>query len=318
MNRAAELLGVTVPIVQAPIGSATTAELAAAVSNAGGLGTLAGTWRSPDALRKIIHHTQALTTRPFGVNLVLAFDTAELLEIILAAGVRVVSFSWGDPAPWIPVVHRTGGIVVHSVGNAVDAKAAVDAGADLLVAQGREAGGHVQGTTPLAELLAEMKGGVSVPVLAAGGIGDVNAARRALALGADGLWLGTRFLASRESSAHPDYKQAILEAGSADTMLGVVFTIGWADAPHRVIRNSTVRAWESSGRQHGGRPGEGDVVARFEDGKPVVRYEDVIPVEGMTGELESLALYAGESVGSITEILPAATIVEQMSAAFRT
>jgi NAD(P)H-dependent flavin oxidoreductase YrpB (nitropropane dioxygenase family) len=173
----------------------------------------------------------------------------------------------------------------------------------------------VQGTTPLAGLLAEIKPEVDVPVLAAGGIGDVNAARQAIALGADGLWLGTRFLASQESAAHPDYKRRLLEARATDTLLDLVFNIGWDDAPHRVIRNSTVLKWESSGRRsQGERPGEGDVVARFGDGRPIVRYEDVIPVEGMTGELESLAL-SPESVETIMEI-PARGGTEQMSAAF--
>ena len=319
MTRAAGLLGVAFPIVQAPIGSASTAELAAAVSNAGGLGMLAGTWRSPDGLRTLIRRTRALTQRPFGVNLVLAFDVAGQLRVSLDAGVRIISFFWGDPAPWVSTVQQAGGVVMHTVGSALEAVHAAAAGVDLLVAQGVEAGGHVCGTTPLRALLSGIRSDApAIPVLAAGGIGDVAAARRALEAGADGVWLGSRFVASVEAAAHPNYKQRLVGAVSGDTVLSTVFDIGWPDAPHRAIRNSTVRAWETAGRPPvGSRPGEGDVVARHRNGLPVLRYEDTPPLEGMTGDLESLPLYAGESVDSINEVLPAATIVEQFQAAFR-
>ena len=175
MTRAVGLLGVTFPIVQAPIGSASTAKLAAAVSNTGGLGMLAGTWRSPDALRDLIQRTRALTQRPFGVNLVLAFDVAEQLRASPDAGVRIISFFWGDPAPWVSTVHQAGGIVLHTAGSVQEAADAASAGVDMLVAQGVEAGGHVRGTAPLQQLLPDIRRAVPVvPVLAAGGIGDVD------------------------------------------------------------------------------------------------------------------------------------------------
>lgn len=319
MNAAASRLGVDLPIVQAPIGSATTAVLAAAVSNAGGLGMLAGSWRTPAELRELIGQTRTLTPRPFGVNLVLPFDPAPRLHAALEAGARIISLFWGDPAPWIPLVHEAGGLVIHSVGDADEAARAAAAGVDLLVAQGVEAGGHVRGTTPLAELIGTVKRAArDVPVLAAGGIGDVAACHRALGLGVEGVWVGTRFLASAESGAHAIYKSHIVGANAADTMLGTIFDIGWPEAPHRMLRNSTVRAWEAAGRPSTGtRPGEGEVIAHYSDGTPVARYEDMIPVEGMTGNLEALALYAGCSVDAITEVLPAARIVERLGAAFR-
>lgn len=319
MNAAATRLGVELPIVQAPIGSATTPALAAAVSNAGGLGMLAGSWRSPVVLRDLIGQTRALTRQPIGVNLVLEFDPARQIETALKAGVRIISLFWGDPAPWVPKVHQAGGIVIHSVGSPEEAANAVAAGVDLLVAQGVEAGGHVRGTVPLADLIGAVKGvATGIPVLAAGGVGDANDARRALALGADGVWLGTRFLASVEAGAHTEYKERLVAARGTDTVLGTVFDIGWPNAPHRALRNSTVSAWERAGRpSSGARPGEGEIVARHADGRPVVRYEDTIPLEGMTGDLEALALYAGQSVDAIVNVMPAARIVEALRPVFR-
>lgn len=319
MNAAASRLGIRLPIVQAPIGSATTPALAAAVSNAGGLGMLAGTWQSPDLLRGLIAQTRALTDRPFGLNLVLAFDPQERLRAGLEAGVRIFSFFWGDPAPWVGAVHQAGGVVIHTAGDAREAAAAAAAGVDVLVAQGVEAGGHVRGTTPLATLIGEVKGAApGVPVLAAGGIGDGRGARAALRRGADGVWLGTRFVASDESGAHPDYKRRLAAATAGETLRGVVFDIGWPAAPHRMLRNSTVRAWEAAGRPAPGvRPGEGDLVARYPDGRPVVRYEDMIPVEGMTGDLEALALYAGCSVDAVPDTRPAARIVAELATGLR-
>lgn len=312
MNRAARRLGVRFPIVQAPIGSATTPALAAAVSNAGGLGMLAGSWRSPAELVALIHETKALTPHPFGVNLVLAFDPGERLRASLEAGVRIISFFWGDPAPWIPLVHQAGGIAIHAAGSRLEAAEAAAAGVDLLVAQGVEAGGHVRGTTPLEQLTGEVRDvATNIPVLAAGGIATAEDARRAIANGVDGVWVGTRFVASEESRAHVDYKERIVAASAADTELGTTFDIGWPGAPHRALRNSTVR-----GRGTGRRPGEGEIIARYANGRPIVRYEDTIPLEGMSGNLEALALYAGMSVDGITDVLPAATIVDRLSTAF--
>ena len=318
MNAAARRLGVELPIVQAPVGSVTTPALAAAVSNAGGLGMLAATWRSPAQLREVLRQTRALTTRPFGVNLVLAFDPRERLRVALEEGVGVISLSWGDPAPWIRMIHEAAGTVIHAVGSADEAARASHAGVDILVAQGVEAGGHVLGTVPRDRLVAEVKqlaGGI--PVLAAGGVSDAEDVRKAMNAGADGVWSGTRFVACTEAGAHPDYQQRIVDATAVDTLLCGLFDIGWPDAPHRVIRNSTVRVWEAAGRPAGARPGEGEVLAHFPGGRPIVRYADVPPVAGVTGEVEALALYAGESVERIEDVLPAAEIVHRMSAALR-
>ena len=203
------LVGIDLPIVQAPVGGISTPALAAAVSEAGGLGTLSITWREPDALRALLRETRALTGKPFAVNLVLAWDPAERLEIALAAGVRIVSFFWGDPAPWVEPVHAAGGIVLHTVASAEEARRAGDAGVDAVVAQGWEAGGHVWGEVATMALVPRVVDAVSpVPVVAAGGIADGRGLAAALALGAGAAWMGTRFLLAEEAATHPVYREA--------------------------------------------------------------------------------------------------------------
>src|SRR5439155_20374140 len=136
------LLDLEVPIVQAPIGPCACPELAAAVSNAGGLGVLAVTWHQPQHIGSLIRQTRELTDRPFGVNLILEWEQHERLAACLASGVGIVSFFWGDPAPYVDAVHGAGGRVVHTIGSAEEARRVVDAGVDVVVAQGVEAGGH--------------------------------------------------------------------------------------------------------------------------------------------------------------------------------
>jgi nitronate monooxygenase len=140
-----KLLHIATPIIQAPIGSASCPALAAAVSNAGGLGMLSITWRSLDDTRRVIWETKELTKKPFGVNLVLEFDTEERLQIALENAVPVISFFWGDPSPYVEQIHRNRATVMHSLGSAAEVRPLVDAGVDVLVAQGVEAGGHVWG-----------------------------------------------------------------------------------------------------------------------------------------------------------------------------
>lgn len=309
-----ELLGVDLPIVQAPIGSATNPALAAAVSNAGGLGMLAGTWRDPDSLRRIVRETRELTGRPFGVNLVLRWPPEERLELCLEEGVEVVSFSWGDPAPYIERVHSGGARLLHTVGFAEEATVAADVGVDVIVAQGWEAGGHVVGGVATLPLIPRVVDAVHPrPVLAAGGIADGRGLVAALALGAAGVMMGTRFLASEEARVHPAYRDGVLGASETDTVYSQLFDIGWPDAPHRTLRNTTVAAWEEAGRPAAGsRPGEGEVVASGPDGTPVPRYSDIIPLPETTGSVEALALYMGQSAGLVTRVQLAAEIVEDV------
>lgn len=318
-----DLLGLDHPIVQAPIGSATTPELAAAVSEIGALGTLSVTWRDLAETRAAIEAAADRTDRPFGVNLVLddaatAIPTDEHLEACLDAGAPLVWFSFGDPTGYVGQARDAGARVAVTVGDAAGAREAAAAGADLLVAQGWEAGGHLDGDVATTPLVPSVVDAVDVPVVAAGGIGDGRGVAAALALGADGAALGTRFLASEEADAHPDYQQLVVGAGEDDTEHTRLFEKGWPGRPHRVLRNDTVERWEAAGRPPPGeRPGETDVVAAGEGSAPISRYDEALATRDVKGRVEEMALYAGQSVGLAYDVHPArlvvATLVAEMN-----
>jgi NAD(P)H-dependent flavin oxidoreductase YrpB (nitropropane dioxygenase family) len=310
-NALCRLLRVRVPVVQAPIGSAASAELAAAVSGAGGLGMLASTWLSGAAVREQIRQVRRMTDRPFGVNLVLDFPVAQQLDACLAEGVGIVSTFWGDPATVHSQIRASGALHLHSVGSVAEARRAADAGVDVLVAQGWEAGGHVRGSVSTMVLVPAVVDAVApLPVIAAGGIADGRGLAAVLALGAQAAWLGTRFLTATEAHTHDVYRQHVIDAAAEDAVHTRCFDGGWPDAPHRAIRNATVDRWEAVGSPTAPhRPGEGDLVAVDVAGRPHARYEDLIPLPGMRGSLAEMALYAGQSVALIRETRPAADIV---------
>ncbi|MCF7548196.1 nitronate monooxygenase family protein [Pseudonocardia sp. WMMC193] len=292
-------LGLAAPIVQAPIGSACTPELVAAVGEAGGLGVLAGSWLSAERLTRAIERVRELSARPFGVNLVLSQAPADHVRICVAEAVPVLSTSWGAAAGVSAALRGTGMVHVHMVGAVEDAVRAVADGVDAVVAQGWEAGGHVLGEVSTLALVPAVVDAVDVPVLAAGGIADARGVAAVTALGADAAWVGTRFLAAREADVHPDYRARLAAAGPSDTVFGEVFTGGWPDAPHRALRTSSTLRSDL--------PPE--VVAVDGDGRPVRRYDDVIPTAGVRGDVEALAHYAGQGVGLVHGVSPAASIV---------
>jgi NAD(P)H-dependent flavin oxidoreductase YrpB (nitropropane dioxygenase family) len=303
----------SVPVLQAPIGPAATPALAAAVSEAGGIGSLGASWTEPELLRAQIREVRRRTERPFMVNLVLAFEQEERLELALSEGVELISFSWGVDPRLVERAHAGGAAVVAQAGSAAAARAAVDAGSDIIVAQGLEAGGHVQGEIGVLALVAEVSRVVPVPVLAAGGIADARGVAAAMAAGAAGAMLGTRFVATDEADVHPDWAARLVAASAADTVLTDLFDGGWPGAPHRVLRNSTYRAWEEAGRPApGSRPGEGEVVARH-GGVEIERYSADEPRRDTAGDLEAMCLYAGQGVGVIAAVEPAADIVSRIA-----
>jgi nitronate monooxygenase len=298
------------------MGGAVPAHLAAAVSEAGALGTLP-IWRADDeTLRSVLRKMRSLTSKPFAVNLNMEFPQQDRLEICLDEGVPIISFFWHDPGALVKRAKADGAIVLHTVGNAEDARRAVDNGVDVVVAQGWEAGGHVRGTVatlPLVPAIVDAVG--DTPVIAAGGIADGRGMAAALALGASGVWVGTRFLASEEASIHPEYQSRILAACENDTVYCEdLFNGGWADAPHRVLRNSTVRDWEAAGRPPAGqRPRAGEIVARSPTRGDVDRYASVTPGPDTTGEIEPLSLWSGQGVALVRKVQPAAEIVREMN-----
>jgi nitronate monooxygenase len=309
-------LGIQHPIVQAPIGGLSVPALAGAVSKAGGLGMMAITWLDPDGIRSQIDEVRAMTDKPFGVNVIIdRTDTPqdERVEVALVAGAPVVSFFWGDPAPFIDRVHAAGAIATLTVSSAEEAKRAVDAGIDIVVAQGWEAGGHVWGEVSTLVLVPAVVDAVPrTPVIAAGGIADGRGLAAVLALGAGGAWMGTRFVASEEAPAHADWVARILAAVETDTYYTKLFDVGWADAPHRVLRNQTVDAWLAAGSPPPGeRPGEGEVLATRPDGTEIVRYSSVSARSTVEGRIDELSLWAGQSAGLVHEVLPAAEIVRR-------
>jgi NAD(P)H-dependent flavin oxidoreductase YrpB (nitropropane dioxygenase family) len=312
MTRCCDRLGIDLPIVQAPIGNACTPELVAAVSQAGGLGMFAGSWRTPPELRRLIRETRSRTARPFGVNLVLEWPEAahESLTACMEEGVHVISLCWGNPGPFLRRLDGTGAITMMTVGSADDARRAADQGIDIVVAQGYEAGGHVWGRTSTMALVPAVRDAVSIPLIAAGGIGDGRGIAAALSLGADGAWMGTRFLATRESAAHPAYKQAIIDAAETATVLSQVFDRTWPAAPHRALRNATLDA--ATAAPDGDRPGTADVLGTDASGGPVYRYDDAEPLTGWTGQIGEMCLYAGESCGVVTDLPPAAELVPRL------
>ncbi len=306
-----ELLGIEQPIVQAPM--VAVPQLAAAVSNAGALGMLTLTWSTPagDPVRE----TASLTDRPFGGNLIISTDQHRRLDEALEAGLRIVSLFWGDPAGYVDQVHAADGVVLQTVGSADEARRAVAGGVDVVVAQGWEAGGHVKSRVATLPLVPTVVDAVApVPVIAAGGIGDARGVAAVMALGAQAAWLGTRFLLAQEMPLHEEYRRHLMEAGETDAeWYADLYEVGWPNAPHRALHNSTAEKWEAAGRPPpGSRPGEGEVIARFPSGEEIVRYEPAAPMVGTTGEVEALSLWAGQSVGLVRQPQPAAEIVADL------
>lgn len=301
-TRFTELLGCQVPIQLAPMGGGVvTVDLAAAVSRAGGLGMLQG--REPTPLRERLDGMARAQAGPFGVNFV-SPAAADRAEIEMAAdAARLVEFFWTDPDPVIVGwVHEAGALAGWQVGSAAQARQAADAGCDVIVAQGTEAGGHVRASIGLLPLLSEVLDEVDVPVLAAGGIATPRSMAAALAAGADGVRIGTRFLATPESAAHPDYVAALLTADGESTVLTETFSAGWPDAPHRVLASAVAAALAQ----------RGDSVGSFA-GEPLPRLSSRTPSREVTGAINAMALYAGQGVGQIDQVVPAGQIVADLT-----
>jgi NAD(P)H-dependent flavin oxidoreductase YrpB (nitropropane dioxygenase family) len=310
-----ERLGVEPPVVQAGMGGGISRhELAAAVSEAGGLGTIAV--NGAEGIRRELAAARALTGRPLAVNLLLPFARRDWFEAAGAADV-VVTF-WGEPR------RRTGGAWLHQCGSVAEAKAAQAAGADGVIVQSVEAGGHVRGTTPGLQLLEEARRVLppEYPVLLAGGIAERDDVRAALEAGAHAAVAGTRFLLAEESRAHALYKERLL--GAEETILTELFGAGWP-APHRVVPNAATERWGEPPRlnrllNHLLAPGAryappGMQLRMIRAQRPGSR---LLSPAGPTDDapatlIDAGALYAGETVARIREIRPAAQLVRDLT-----
>jgi nitronate monooxygenase len=316
-TRLCDLLDIDVPIICAPMGpSITGPELAAAVSNAGGLGVISFGADPGDRLRQQIRRLRDLTDKRFGVNFILHFPVEEQVAACLEERVPVLSFFWGDPTPYVERAHAAGAKVIDQVSSVGAAQRSAAAGIDAIIAQGVEAGGHIAGTVTTLALVPRVVDAVApTPVIAAGGIADARGLVAALALGAEGVVLGTRLLATPEAAAHPLYKQKVLEATEEGTVRTIMFGGGWPNAPHRVLRTPFVEQWlsqEARGSEQ--RPDEPVIGETTFGGQriPVQRFAGLPATAESTGDIESMAFLAGQGVGLVREIKPAAEIVREL------
>ncbi|MDB5413417.1 MAG: 2-nitropropane dioxygenase [Rubritepida sp.] len=300
-TRATRLLGIRYPIVQGGLARVAKAELCAAVSEAGGLGQIATAGLADaEALRAEIHRCRSLTDRPFGVNFPLGrMDITAMLEVALEEKVAVIALTAGNPAPWIKRIAGAAKILVLIAGPEL-AKKAEAAGADMVATVGFEGGGHIGRTDETTMVMVpRVVRAVAIPVLASGGIASGAGLLAALALGAEGVEMGTRFVATVEAHAHANYKQALVAADPAGTMI-IKRSLGM---PGRVLGGSYA--------QH--------VAARELAG---VGADEIVPLIAGTvnaaatdeGRLEDGFVWAGQGVGLIDEILPAGEVVRRMAA----
>lgn len=298
MNAICALYGIRYPIIQAGMVWCSGWRLASAVSNAGALGLIGSGSMYPETLRKHIRKCRLATQHPFGVNIPLLYpEIDKLMQIVVEEGVKIVFTSAGNPATWTGYLKEKGITVVHVVANKKFAKKAEDSGVDAVVAEGFEAGGHNgrEETTTMC-LVPAIKEVVSVPVIAAGGIGSGKAMLAAMALGADGVQIGSRFAASVESSAHQHFKEAIVAADEGDTRLSMKKLV-----PVRLLRN----------------PFAGQVQQAEQDGADVGKLKELLgsgrAKAGMfNGDMENGELEIGQVSALIHDIQPAAVIVQEI------
>lgn len=291
-----DLLQCRLPIMLAGMGGVARFELAAAVANAGGFGVL-GMVREPvELIRAQVRALRQKTQSRFGVNLIPAATDPALLRSQVAAclslEVPTMVLFWDVDTALIKHLKQEGVQVIHQVGSQQDAEAALNAGVDVLIAQGHEAGGHVRGTCSTQALLADIVGMSPIPVVASGGIGSGRALVSALTLGAQGVSLGTALLATHEANAHPHHKQRVLHAKGEDTVYTTQFSRNWHEpAPVRVLANAVTAGKYSKS--------DAETIIGHQDGQDVYLYSTDSPLADATGNIDDMALYCGQSCGQL-------------------
>lgn len=320
-NPLTRLLGCDVPVLLAGMGGVAHWELAAAVANAGGFGML-GMVREPVSLiTSEVTALRAATHRPFAVNLIPSATAPDLLDAQISCclylAVPAFTFFWDVVPRAVDRVKRAGALVLHQVGSLEAAHQAEAAGADVLIAQGVGAGGHVHGRRPTLDLTAEILAQTRLPVVASGGLATGADLAKALTLGASGIQCGTAFLATAESFAHPYHKDRVVQAQSGDTVLTDVFVLNWPKgAAVRVLQNSVTKGLDGHYLGHDPARLPRDPIA-WDNGQPLLRFSTDSPMRHTTGDLEAMALYAGEGVGAIRSVVPAAQRLAEIVAETR-
>jgi enoyl-[acyl-carrier protein] reductase II len=307
-----------------------TETLAAAVASAGGIGMLGAAPEQPIGVRAMIDATRRLTNDLFGVNFIvdnMAFGPATTdahIDVCVASGVKLVTFHWNPPRrQWVDTLHKSGARVWFQTGVLEQAEEAVSAGVDGIIAQGSEAGGHVRATRGLVPTFKQIRKAApaSTLVLAAGGIVDGRSAAKALAMGADGIWVGTRLLASVEANAHGEYKRRVVAAEGHATAPTTIFGPEWPQQRMRVLRNRVVHEWATRGDVIPNPPPPPATIGHttmmpwsVPGGVPydMPKFSAMLPTHSTCGDFEEMCLAAGEGASLIETISPAAHIVREM------
>ena len=297
-TRVTELLQIEYPVIQGGMAWVAEHHLAAAVSNAGGLGLIGAASAPPEVVREEIRKTKELTDKPFGVNVMLLNPNApEVAQVVIEEGVKVVTTGAGNPGKFIEAWKEAGVIVIPVVASVAMAKMMVRAGADAVVAEGMESGGHIGAQTTMT-LVPQVVDAVEVPVIAAGGIADGRGVAAARMLGAEGVQLGTRFVASEESIAHPNYKERILKARDIDSEVTGMST----GHPIRVLRNQMTR----------------DYLKLEKESADFAQLEQLtlgsLRKAVMDGDTVHGSLMAGQSAGLVTKVQSCAEIIQELMA----
>lgn len=309
-TRFTDLVGCEVPIQVSPMGGIVSPELATAVVGAGAMAMTSMPMASAASVAEMLDGIGRRVDGPFGFNVLLTFLDLDVVDAA-AERCRYVDFYHGPvDASLVERVHAGGALAGWQVGAVEEARAAAGAGCDLVVVRGTEGGGRMYGTRTLWPLLAEVLDAVDIPVLAAGGLADGRGLAAALAAGAAGARMGTRFVATHESAAHPHYKAGIVAAGPDGTVLTDAFRTEWPDdvATSRVLRSALER---------GSALDEGVIVGRVPIGRTVVdvpRFAVIPPDTAAEGDVDAWALYAGESAALVHSLEPAGVLVERICA----
>ena len=308
-----DLLGSKIPLVLAGMGGVARSELVAAVTGAGGFGFLGMVREPPELIAREVARLREMGHSRFGVNIIPASTDPALLDrqvsTLIDLTVPVVCTFWTLDEQVTRRLRDAGIMVAHQVGSVDEAIEAARSGVEIIIAQGREAGGHVRGIRPIRDLLPEVVEAVNIPVLAAGGMATGGDLVTAMALGASGIVLGTALMATEESFAHAYHKQRLLVAEADDTVLTSSFHVNWPpNAPVRVLKSAV-----TSGA-HGDPHASGRTVIGDEEGRPIYLFSTDSPLRSMTGDFESMALYAGTGIGRITTITRAADRLAQIIA----